>query len=331
MVSASPESTEGTHRSRRKPQQVLEVASAPSKGTDLSGVPTWRRAVTNIAAGATAGAAVEAVLYPLDTIKTRLQLMKSGGGFKALLQTGGGKALYAGVWGNLAGVAPASALFMAVYEPVKRYVIEALPPDKEFVGALVGGASAGLASSIVRVPTEVVKQRMQAGEFKGALQAVSQIVRKEGLHGLFAGYNSFLLRDLPFDAIEFVAYEQLKSSYKLLLPAHRDLQPLEVSVIGAVAGAITGLLTTPLDVMKTRLMTQGSSKQYSGLLDCATKIARNEGLGTFLKGWEPRVLWIGVGGSIFFTALELSKKLYAPDPKAWSPPQKGSCCGGQKS
>ena len=40
------------------------------------------------------------------------------------------------------------------------------------------------------------------------------------MKGLFAGYGSFLLRDLPFDAIEFVAYEQLKSMYKVRLAAH---------------------------------------------------------------------------------------------------------------
>lgn len=63
-----------------------------------------------------------AALYPVDTIKTRLQAMIGGGGMKALLQQGGGKALYAGVWGNLAGVIPSSALFMATYEPVKQHV-----------------------------------------------------------------------------------------------------------------------------------------------------------------------------------------------------------------
>ena len=51
-----------------------------------------------------------------------MQAATSGGGFRALMQTGGGKALYAGVWGNLAGVVPASAIFMGVYEPVKRRV-----------------------------------------------------------------------------------------------------------------------------------------------------------------------------------------------------------------
>lgn len=65
-------------------------------------------------------AAPLAALYPIDTIKTRLQAMRSGGGIRALLQAGGGRSLYAGVWGNLAGVAPASAIFMAVYEPTKQ-------------------------------------------------------------------------------------------------------------------------------------------------------------------------------------------------------------------
>ena len=55
---------------------------------------------------------------------------------------------------------------------------------------------------------------MTAGEFLGALRAVRGIAAQEGVRGLFAGYGSFLLRDLPFDAIEFVAYEQLKKSYK---------------------------------------------------------------------------------------------------------------------
>jgi solute carrier family 25 S-adenosylmethionine transporter 26 len=108
--------------------------------------------------------------------------------------------------------------------------------------------------------------------------------------------------------------------------------------VGALAGAVTGVLTTPLDVIKTRMMTQGVSGRYSSILDCATKIAKEEGAAAFLKvraracktdkvactgspdaghaqGWEPRVLWIGIGGCVFFTALEEAKKLYAPRPR----------------
>lgn len=47
-------------------------------------------------------------------------------------------------------------------------------------------------------------------------------MRREGARGLFAGYGSFLLRDLPFDAIEFMAYEQLKKAYKVNIVCARD-------------------------------------------------------------------------------------------------------------
>ena len=52
---------------------------------------------------------------------------------------------------------------------------------------------------------------------------------------------------------------------------------------GALAGSITGVATTPLDVIKTRLMTQGSKRTYTSVFDCARKIAQQEGLATFLQ------------------------------------------------
>lgn len=61
----------------------------------------------------------------------------------------------------------------------------------------------------------------------GAIRAVQGIVRREGARGLFAGYGSFLLRDLPFDAIEFVAYEQLKKAYKVVTSALLQLNRLK--------------------------------------------------------------------------------------------------------
>lgn len=291
--------------------QISAVSSTTSQ--TLSQAPMWRIAAGNLAAGATAGCAVEAALYPIDTIKTRLQAMRSGGGFGALIKNGGGRSLYAGVWGNLVGVAPASAVFMAVYEPVKKAVIASQPEERSFLGPLAAGVAAGLVSSIIRVPTEVVKTRMQTGEFKHAFTALKTIVAREGARGIFAGYGSFLLRDLPFDAIEFVTYEQLKKGYKkLVLKDSRDLNPGEHSIFGAGAGAATGLVTTPLDVLKTRLMIQGQAGKYKNVWDCAVKICQEEGASALLKGWQPRVIWIGVGGSVFFTVLEASKKFYAP-------------------
>uniref|UniRef100_A0A0D9ZY29 Mitochondrial carrier protein n=2 Tax=Oryza TaxID=4527 RepID=A0A0D9ZY29_9ORYZ len=255
-----------------------------------------------VIAGGTAGVVVETALYPIDTIKTRLQAARGGSQIQW-------KGLYSGLAGNIAGVLPASAVFVGIYEPTKRKLLETFPENLSAVAHFTAGAIGGIAASLIRVPTEVVKQRMQTGQFRSAPDAVRLIVGKEGFRGLYAGYGSFLLRDLPFDAIQFCIYEQLRIGYKVV--AKRELNDPENALIGAFAGAITGAITTPLDVMKTRLMVQGSANQYSGIVSCAQTILREEGPGAFLKGIEPRVLWIGIGGSIFFGVLEKTKSMLA--------------------
>lgn len=255
-----------------------------------------------IIAGGTAGVVVETVLYPIDTIKTRLQA--AHGGSKVHW-----KGLYSGLAGNLVGVLPASAVFVGIYEPTKQKLLKFFPDNLSAFAHLTAGALGGIASSFIRVPTEVVKQRMQTRQFASTIDAARLIIAKEGFKGFYAGYGSFLLRDLPFDAIQFCIYEQLRIGYRAA--AKRELIDQEIAVIGAFAGAITGAITTPLDVLKTRLMTQGLTKQYSGLLSCTKTIIREEGPTALLKGIGPRILWIGIGGSIFFGVLEKTKALLA--------------------
>ncbi|PRQ48998.1 putative mitochondrial carrier domain-containing protein [Rosa chinensis] len=93
--------------------------------------------------------------------------------------------------------------------------------------------------------------------------------------------------------------------------AKRELNDPENAIIGAFAGALTGAITTPLDVIKTRLIVQGSANQYKGIVDCVQTIVREEGPPALLKGIGPRVLWIGIGSSIFFGVLERTKRLLA--------------------
>ncbi|XXG81225.1 hypothetical protein AAC387_Pa09g1915 [Persea americana] len=275
------------------PKSFASVTIGDEKPFDF-----FRILCDGVIAGGAAGVVVETALYPIDTIKTRLQASRGGG--KIFL-----KGLYSGLAGNLAGVLPASAIFVGVYEPTKQKLLKIFPENLSALAHLTAGAIGGAASSLVRVPTEVVKQRMQTGQFASAPDAVRLIVAKEGFKGLYAGYGSFLLRDLPFDAIQFCLYEQLRIGYKLA--AQRDLNDPENAIIGAFAGAITGAITTPLDVVKTRLMVQGSANQYKGIFDCVQTVVKEEGPTALLKGIGPRVLWIGIGGSIFFSVLERTK------------------------
>ncbi|KAG2251146.1 hypothetical protein Bca52824_081282 [Brassica carinata] len=83
-----------------------------------------------LVAGGLAGLVVEAALYPIDTIKTRVQVARDGG--KIIW-----KGLYSGLGGNLAGVLPASALFFGVYEPTKQKLLKVLPEKFSAVAHLI--------------------------------------------------------------------------------------------------------------------------------------------------------------------------------------------------
>lgn len=87
--------------------------------------------------------------------------------------------LYSGLFGNLVGVAPASGLFFMAYEPAKKAAKNYVPED---AAPLIAGAVAGMVASIVRVPTEVVKQRMQTREFLGAGAAVRLNKKSSKIH-----------------------------------------------------------------------------------------------------------------------------------------------------
>ena len=262
--------------------------------------------------GVCAGVFVETLFYPLDTIKTRLQAARGGGG-----GGGGGNAnLFKGVFNglskNIAGCVPATALFFLAYEPTKRYLERTLPPEQNYAAMFAAGATGCLASSIVRVPTEVIKTRAQTGN---KVQSLGGILRASGITGLFVGYGSFLIRDLPFDAIEFSLYEEAKISYaKWRGRTPSEVSRAEATILGATAGGITGFVTTPLDVIKTRLMTDTCTiSPLKGVVDCGTRIVREEGAKALFRGASPRVLWISLGGGAFFGVLESARKIFVPE------------------
>ena len=85
---------------------------------------------------------------------------------------------------------------------------------------------------------------------------------------------------------------------------------------------VTGAVTTPLDVVKTRLMTQGAEwggtgigdgRRYRGVADCVARMVREEGAFSLLKGIQPRVTFIGIGGGVFFFALEAAKGVFVAE------------------
>ena len=116
------------------------------------------------------------------------------------------------------------------------------------------------------------------------------IVRNLGLMGLYKGASACLLRDVPFSAIYFPTYSHLKKGL-FGESQTKKLGILQLLTAGAIAGMPAAYLTTPCDVIKTRLQVEARKGEatYTGLRHAATTILREEGFAAFFKGGPARI------------------------------------------
>jgi len=273
----------------------------------------------SLLAGALAGTTVDLSLYPLDTLKTRLQ---SSSGFFA---SGGLRGVYRGVGSALVGSAPGAALFFVTYDGVKRWMDGVvvgrglglglgMPGRVEPLVHMLAASLGEVAACAVRVPTEVVKQRAQAGLHGSSLAALGNILGQYGKIGvvgvwreLYRGWRVKVMREVPFTVVQFPLWEALKAWARnrkggLGGSGRVDITALESALFGSVAGAVAAGITTPLDVLKTRLMLAREKVSASEML---RQILRDSGPRALFAGIGPRMLWISAGGAIFLGSYQL--------------------------
>ncbi|KAI1295004.1 hypothetical protein EDD11_008056 [Mortierella claussenii] len=263
-------------------------------------------------AGAMAGTAVDTALFPLDTLKTRLQ---SKAGFAA---SGGFRGVYSGLTSAVVGSAPGASMFFVTYEGLKTALTAAMPDPQYAPAVHMMSASGGeIAACFVRVPTEVIKQRMQTKQFNTTTAALRSVIQNEGILGFYRGYFSTVAREIPFTCIQFPLYEYMKKTYASATDRPK-VDPWEAAICGSIAGGIAAGLTTPLDVVKTRVMLSQrnpagaqSSAYYSGIISTFKRILTEEGPRALFSGIGPRVMWISIGGSIFLGVYEKVKAIAA--------------------
>jgi len=148
-----------------------------------------------------------------------------------------------------------------------------------------------------------------------------------GFGGLYKGYIGQISRDVPFRALQLPSYELVKKWYirnfATILAADkftsvaRTLSPLENLLIGIVAGSFSAALTTPLDVLKTRMMTTGKDKANASpqsVWSVLLQLYRSEGFSGLFAGLLPRVIYIGPSAGLFFLVFEAVKLYCRPNP-----------------
>ena len=268
--------------------------------------------VHHFALGSIAGAFGAFMVYPIDLVKTRMQNQRNARVGQLLYKNSwdcatkvvrneGVRGLYSGVLPQLVGVAPEKAIKLTVNDLVRGKFTDAKTGNISLSAEILAGGAAGGCQVVFTNPLEIVKIRLQVqGEaLKAAAREGEQvtkrsalwIVRHLGLVGLYKGASACLLRDMPFSAIYFPTYSHLKRDYFGESPT-KKLGILQLLTAGAIAGMPAAYLTTPCDVIKTRLQVEARKGEvaYTGLRDAASKVWRDEGFKAFFKGGPARIL-----------------------------------------
>ncbi|KAI3705182.1 hypothetical protein L1987_75416 [Smallanthus sonchifolius] len=256
-------------------------------------------------AGGLACALSTSVMHPIDTIKTRVQASTlSFPEMIAKLPEVGFRGVYRGSVPAIIGQFSSHGLRTGIFEASKIVLINVAPTLPDLQVQSVASFCSTVLGTAVRIPCEVLKQRLQAGIFNNVGEAIICTWQQDGLKGFFRGTGATLCREVPFYVAGMGLYGESKKVAQQVLG--RGLEPWETIAVGAISGGLAAVTTTPFDVMKTRMMTAPQGRPVSMSI-IALSILRHEGpLGLF-KGAIPRFFWIAPLGAMNFAGYELMK------------------------
>lgn len=310
-------------------RQMSSAAAGPSHASDVPDVGHLTQQepqygglsfVSHMLAGAVAGVSEHVAMYPMDTIKTRMQALGHPGqrlrgstvprAVAAVIKREGIAGLYGGVGVTTWAAGPAHALYFATYELAKQG-LGGNAAGHHPMATAVAGSVATIVNDGIMTPSDVVKQRLQVANspYQGMVDCILRISREEGLATFFKSYRTTLVMNVPFTAIHFATYE----SCKKLLSLEED-ESLAVQLpAGGVAGGVSAALTTPLDVVKTRLQLEGvnSATRYgtTAVGPMLRQIVREEGKRALWSGLKPRCLFHIPAAAICWGTYESMKSI----------------------
>ncbi|KAK4403835.1 putative S-adenosylmethionine carrier 2, chloroplastic [Sesamum angolense] len=247
-----------------------------------------------------------ALMHPVDTVKTRVQASTlSFPEILAKLPQLGVRGLYLGSIPAILGQFSSHGLRTGIFEASKFVLINAAPTLPEVQVQSVLSFVSTFLGTAMRIPCEVLKQRLQAGLYDNVGEALVETWRQDGLRGFFRGTGMTLCREIPFYVAGSGLYTESKKAVQRLVG--RELKQWETIAVGAITGGLTAVLTTPFDVIKTRMMT-ASQGQPVAISVVALSILQYEGPFGFFKGAVPRFFWVAPLGAMNFAGYELIRK-----------------------
>ncbi|OAY27369.1 adenine nucleotide transporter BT1, chloroplastic/mitochondrial [Manihot esculenta] len=278
--------------------------------------------VRRLISGGIAGAVSRTAVAPLETIRTHLMVGSSGHTttevFHNIMKTDGWKGLFRGNLVNVIRVAPSKAIELFAYDTVNKNLSPkpGEQPKLPIPASLIAGACAGVSSTLVTYPLELVKTRLtiQRGVYNGILDAFLKILHEEGPAELYRGLAPSLIGVIPYAAANYFAYDTLRKAYRKVFKQEK-IGNIETLLIGSAAGAISSSATFPLEVARKHMQVGALSgrKVYKNVLHALASILEQEGIQGLYKGLGPSCMKLVPAAGIAFMCYEASKRILVED------------------
>ncbi|CAD8066505.1 unnamed protein product [Paramecium sonneborni] len=258
--------------------------------------------------------------YPLDTVKAQfyverkpiqMNLNDVQKSFRNVYQQGGIKQFYKGGLIAIIGSGPAFSLYLTSYKYFKIQISNKI--ESKLFLHLCCGLLAETVSGILWLPIDVVKERLQVQKklgnhnYSGSVDAVIQIVKQEGILGLYRGFGATLGFFGPYSALYFASFEYLKE---------KTNNNALLSSLGAFF--FSSIFTQPLSVSKMRIQIQSRKLNlnqqgaecfnYKNQLHGIWRIFIDEGIQALFRGYFMRCLYAGSLTTFNMTFAEILKQ-----------------------
>ncbi|XP_042051703.1 mitoferrin-like [Salvia splendens] len=177
----------------------------------------------------------------------------------------------------------------------------------QFWQFMIAGSVAGMVEHMAMFPVDTIKTQMQAlgsCPIKSATvsQAVQSILKSEGARSLYRGIGAMALGAGPAHAAYFSVYEVCKRRFSRGNPDSHAAH----AASGVCATVASDAVLTPMDMVKQRL--QLGSSPYKGVVDCVSRVVRQDGIGAFYASYRTTVLMNAPFTALHFAAYEAAKR-----------------------
>lgn len=266
------------------------------------------------AAGCLAGSVEACVTWPMEYIKTQLQSFRTvpGGpkppftgivsGLTYTVRTTGFLSLYNGLVPTLMFTVPKAGIRFGSNNFFRNQLADATTGKVSMGSSFLAGMCAGVCEATLAVtPQETIKTKL-INLNMGFLEGVPFLLKTEGLAGVYSGWASTCLKQGGNQGSRFLFMAQYR---QVMTGDGGSALPKHLTFLGGLgAGLFSVVLTSPFDVVKTRMQSK-DSKLYSSTLDCFKQIAGKEGPAAFFTGALARSARVVPGQGIIFVGVDV--------------------------